>query len=84
MRVAEKVTRNIGILRRELTGRSGYSSPEVPPFIMRATDRIEITVKTPDESFMVETLSEALKKAGWRKVADRRNPDSSYTMYWLL
>jgi len=51
---------------------------------MQAVDRIEISVKTPDEAFMVEQLSATLKKAGWHKAADKRNPDDSYTMYWLI
>jgi len=71
-----KLLREKGLLK--------HSPEEVPPYIMRAADRIEITVKTPDEAFMVEQLSATLKKAGWHKAADKRNPDGSYTMYWLI
>jgi hypothetical protein len=57
----------------------------VPEYIAKARDRIEINVKTSDESFMVEKLGTTLRQAGWHKAADKRNPDdNSYTMYWLV
>jgi len=68
------------LLRRE---------PEIPEFIKRAEYAIEVNTKSVGQKPVPYAdsdmrLGEGLKKAGWHKVADKVNPDGSYTTYWVL
>jgi len=59
----------------------------LPEYIARARDRIEITLVTTstfEEEDVSRALDTCLKRQGWHKAADKRNPNGSYTMYWLV